>query len=218
MSILPTAFLVRYRIPLLRLERLPGSGKQLMNLPEAARLAAPSHLDRLADPVELRGVWNPHGLAFSLRVTGRTMPVFSRPDDPTRPDSFELWLDTRDTQTVHRATRFCHHLAVLPTGGGPRGLDPSVSPLPVARAREDAPLPDPDDFLIHSRLDPDGYQLDIWIPAAALNGFDPVTQPRLGFCCCINDAELGRMPWGVGEGFPFDSDPSLWHTLELRDT
>ena len=168
-------------------------------------------------PVELRIAWNLNGIAVQVLVTGRTLPALSDPAAPAEPDSFEFWIDTRDTQTVHRATRYCHHFYLLPTGGGGDGKQPVVVPLPVARAAIDAPLADPEVFLASSRVQKGAYSIELWIPAAALQGFDPANQSRLGFYCQLNDAEHGRLQFGVGEGFPAASDPSLWHTLELLD-
>lgn len=216
MSLLPAAFLVRYRLPVPRIDALPRRGKKLLDLPESARLAWPRALDASIEPIDLRAAWNPQGLALALTVTGRTLPVLSDPDDPTRPDSFEVWIDTRDTQTVHRATRYCHHLCLLPTGGGTAGTDALVRALPVFRAKDDAPIAADDDFLARSRIEKSRYLVEAWIPAATLNGFDPATQPRLGFYCVVNDSEHGRLSFSVGPEFPANSDPSLWHSLELQ--
>lgn len=217
MSILPAPFLVRYRLPVPRFDRLPRGGAKLLDLPSSARLAWPAQLDGQTHPVELRAGWNPHGLGFSLTVSGRKLPPISRPHDPTQPDSLELWIDTRDTQTIHRATRYCHHFCVLPTGGGDDGRSACTVPLPVARAKEDAPLAEADLFLTQCRATSSGYVLDVWIPSEALTGFDVVHQPRLGFYAWLNDAEHGPVPFAVGAEFPAAADPSLWHTLELVD-
>jgi hypothetical protein len=217
MSLLPAAFLMRYRLPVLRFDRLPRTGKKLLDLPESARLAWPRSLDAPLPPLDLRAGWNPHGLGFALAVTGRTRPVLSDPEDPPRLDALELWIDTRDTQTVHRATRYCHHLFVLPVGGGPEGREALVRPLPVARAREDAPLADEGEYLVRSQVARGGYLLEVWLASEVLFGFDPATQPRLGFFCCVHDLEHGRSPFSVGDAFPATSDPSLWHSLELVD-
>lgn len=217
MSILPTSFLVHYSIPVPRNARLPRGGGKLLDLPASARVTWPAELERAGLPVELRAAWNPQGIGFSLTVTGRTLPALSDPESPAEPDSLELWIDTRDMQTVHRATRYCHHYCILPVGGGNDGRQPVVVPLPVARAAIDAPQADPDVFLASSKVQKTGYTLEVWMPAEALTGFDPVNQPRFGFYCQLNDAEHGTLPFGVGEGFPYASDPSLWHSLELRD-
>jgi hypothetical protein len=214
-SILPMPFLVRCRVPVLRIDKLPRSGRQLLDLPTEARLAWPAELENPQPHVELRAAWNAKGLGFALSVTGRTMPVLSNPQSPTNADSFELWIDTRDTQSVHRATRYCHHFCVLPVGGGDDGRAAMTIALPVARAKDDAPLADSDAFLTSSQVSKSGYAVEVWIPAAAMQGFDPTNQPRLGFYCKLNDAEQGALPFSVGEAFPAASDPSLWHTLEL---
>jgi hypothetical protein len=200
-----------------RFDRLPRGGQKLLDLPESASLAWPARLDGSAAHLDLRAAWNPQGLAFSLAVTGRSVPALGKPDQPTQADSFELWIDTRDMQSVHRATRYCHHLCVLPTGGGDNGQSGITIPLPVARARDDAPLAEQDVFLTHSRISRTGYLLEVWIPAEALHGFDVVHQPRFGFYCQVNDAEHGTLGFSLGPEFPANSDPSLWHTLVLQD-
>ncbi len=217
MSILPVAFLVRYRLAVPRFDRLPRSGRRLLDLPESARIAWPSRLEGSSSPVDLRVGWNPQGLGLALTVSGRTLPVLSDPEQPTKADSLELWIDTRDMQTVHRATRYCHHFCVLANGAGEDGGSPLTTQLPVARAREDAPLVESDLFLTHGQMLKSGSLLEVWIPAEALTGYDVVHQPRLGFYCQWNDAEHGTLPFGVGVEFPATSDPSLWHTLELQD-
>ncbi|MFV0445503.1 MAG: hypothetical protein ACK5Q5_18135 [Planctomycetaceae bacterium] len=217
MSVLPTPFLVRFRAHVPRLDKLPRSGLKLLDLPVECRIPWPAELDGQTLPVDLRAAWNPRGIGFSLAVSGRTVPALSNPDSPSEPDAFELWIDTRDTQTVHRATRYCHHLCVLPTGGGDDGRDALTITTPVARAKDDAPLADSSDFLTNCRSNTAGYLLEVWIPASALQGFDPSSQSRLGFYCQLKDAEHGTLSYGAGNDFPAISDPSLWHTLELTD-
>ncbi len=217
MHIVPFPLHVRFRVPVLRFDQLPRAGKRLLDLPAGARLAGPGELERAPLPVEIRAGWNPQGLGLSFAVSGRTLPVLSDPERPGVADSIDVWIDTRDTQTVHRATRYCHRIAAFPVGEGDDGRDAAAVQCPVARAREDARMQPPDVFLVQSTIRGDGYLLELWIPDQALTGFDPASQPRLGFCCCIHDAEHGEIAYGVGEGFPYDSDPSLWHTLELAD-
>ena len=63
---------------------------------------------------------------------------------------------------------------------------------------------------------PDGYALEAFIPAEAMTGFEPQEHPRLGFNYAIVDRELGLQTFSVGHPLPYDEDPSLWATLELR--
>ncbi len=76
-------------------------------------------------------------------------------------------------------------------------------------------MADPELFRLAAEIEQDGYRLDVWIPAAALNGFDPDVNPYLGFYYCVRDSELGEQYLSVGRDFPFPHDPSLWSTLEL---
>ncbi|MEZ6065004.1 MAG: hypothetical protein R3B90_04705 [Planctomycetaceae bacterium] len=216
MDLIPPPLLVRCRLPIPRIDTLPHASGELLRLPERCRIALPSALGKPCDWADLRGAWNPKGLGFRLTVTGRKLPTMSRPDAPTQADSLQLWIDTRETQNVHRATRYCHHLCILPTGGGDAGQDAIVIGQPVARARDDAKQHDSDEYLCRSRLLKTGYELDVWLPAATLTGYDPAQQPRLGFCASINDAEHGRRTLGVGPELP--STPTLlWHSLVLTD-
>lgn len=217
MSIIPASFLVCCRFPVRRDDRFPRNGKQFLGLPEHDRLLFPSQLDGMQAAIDLRVVWNSKGLGFELTVSGRSMVPISDPDHPTRADSLQIWLDTRNTQSIHRATRFCHSFCLLPVGWGDTGADAIAVHVLIARAAADPPTPDVDSVLIQSRVQKTGYSMEAWFSKEALHGFDPTHQPLLGFFCCLHDAEFGTIPLSYGSEFPFDSDPSLWQTLELQD-
>ncbi|HID21962.1 MAG TPA: hypothetical protein EYP14_06130 [Planctomycetaceae bacterium] len=170
---------------------------------------------------ELRAAWNDNGLGFSVAVQGKTGPPVCDPTQPTRSDGLQLWIATRTTQGVHRANRFCHSFCVLPTGGGPDGRQPVARWLPIPRAREDPPLPDPSAIIVWSELRSDGYSLEVWLDRTHLHGFDPHEMatgrqnPLLAFYYVLQDTEFGQQCLSVGDDFPFASDPSLWSVLEL---
>ena len=123
-----------------------------------------------------------------------------------------MWIDTRATQNVHRATRFCHRFALLPTGRGGNKQQPAGFAVPLGPEREGASAAE---LRVNCDLRKDGYQLRAWLPAESLAGYDPEAQPRLGFYGVVRDDELGVQPLTVGDEFPYHSDPSLWQTLEL---
>jgi hypothetical protein len=100
-------------------------------------------------------------------------------------------------------------------GGGLRKTDPIVRSLPIARAREDAWLPDSALIRVQSEASRAGYRLDAWFPAEVFVGFDPATNPKLGFHYAVHDSELGDQTLATGREFPYESDPSLWQTIEL---
>ena len=71
------------------------------------------------------------------------------------------------------------------------------------------------DVLFRAHRMKGGYRLEAFLPAAALNGFDPQEHPRLGVYYSVRDQELGDQFLSVGWDFPFSDDPSLWAVLEL---
>jgi hypothetical protein len=142
------------------------------------------------------------------------MPVTCDLDADEESDGVQLWIDTRSTQTVHRASRFCHRFLLLPAAGAHAKQAVAIQ-KPIARAREDAPFAGEGELTIASESRKDGYLLEVWLPGAALYGYDPESHPYLGFYYHVHDSELGDQFTTVGAEFPFAHDPSLWTTLHL---
>jgi hypothetical protein len=209
-SLLVPHFLFRYSVPC----RACGADWQRGPLPDDLDLL-PSfvcELDGRARFAELRMGWNPRGLLLLLVVRGKKEPVWSS-HVPSDSDGLMLWVDTRDTHNVHRATRFCHQFVFTPAGEA-AGSEPVAKDMSIARATA-SPKPITGGVLrARSELLEDGYRLEGWIPAQALTGFDPVEHPRLGINYLIRDSERGRQTFTVGEEFPMN-DPSLWGSVEL---
>ena len=138
-----------------------------------------------------------------------------------RPEGFavvNLWVDTRDTRNVNRATKFCHRFtARLEVAGSRRQLSVDVTQRPIARALADAPICRPQTIETRVELGRSGWMLELFLPVSALNGFDPETNRRLGFAYQIADHVHDDQFLGVGREFPLGENPSLWSTLELRD-
>lgn len=216
-ALVPPEFLFRYTLGIPRVDRLPRRGKRLLNLPAHCRFPTLTGMAGRREFGELSMAWNDNGLAVSVRVRGKSAPLQCDPERPGDSDGLRLWVDTRNTQSVHRATRFCHLFEALPAGGGEEGASAVISSRPIARAADEPPPIDIDLIPIQSEILSTGYDLEFWLPAAALNGFDPVRQPKLGFFYALKDAELGLQTLSVGPEFPYASDPSLWSTIELLD-
>lgn len=172
-------------------------------------------LDGAPGFADVHAGWSEAGLAFHVRLGGKRRPVRCDVGNPTDSDRFEVWIDTRDTHNIHRASRFCHQFVFLPSGGGPRRSDPHAEQLLIGRAREDARMAARGQFQVRSEKRVDGYLLEVLIAAGALTGFDPVEHPRLGFTYAVCDHELGEQTFSCSSDFPFHQDPSLWGTLEL---
>lgn len=215
MPVVPHRFLFRYTMPLRWVERASSAGQPFLDLDEAAPLADLGALDGEPSFASIRAGWNESGIGFRVEVDGKEMPPAETPNEPTESDGLQVWLDTRNTQSIHRASRFCHHFVFLPGTGGKRGESASAQQLTIPLAKEDAPTNRAGLLRVASRVSKGGYVLDAWIPAESLSGYEPESNPLLGFYYLVRDAERGEQFLSVGREFPFDHDPSLWSTLEL---
>jgi hypothetical protein len=164
---------------------------------------------------ELRVGWNAAGLYVHLRTTGKKQSPWCRDSRPEESDGLSLLIDTRNTQNIHRAGRFCHRFVLLPQGSGKLLNEPTAMLIEINRSRENPKVAPPGSLLIQSEKRIDGYLLNAFIQARAITGFDAEEHPRLGFCYAVVDRELGWQTFSLGPEFPFLSDPSLWGTLEL---
>ncbi|HND51995.1 MAG TPA: hypothetical protein PLV92_06350 [Pirellulaceae bacterium] len=185
-------------------------------LGEEYRLPNFSALEGKTSYADVRGAWSEAGLSFSLRVAGKSQPLWCRDSRLDDSDGFQLWIDTRDTHNVHRASRFCHRFLFLPAGTGRRLEEPMAAILGINRARE-SPRPPPDGSLrVNVRRTAGAYSLEIAIGASALTGFDSTDHPRLGFTYLVIDRELGQQTFAYSPEFTtLAEDPSLWATLEM---
>ncbi len=214
-QLLPHRFLFRYSIPVQKISKQAARGTGPPRLPKKHALPDLGELDGASSFADLRVGWNLEGLAISVEVAGKKHPPACDPGAAEDSDGLQVWIDTRNTHNIHRASRFCHHVCLLPAGGGRKQA--VVQQLPIARAREDAPDDHAGDIQISSTVTSSGYLLDVWFPAQSLHGFDPEASPQLGFYYFLRDSELGEQFPTVGMDFPFAYDPSLWITLDLVD-
>jgi len=212
-TLLPSRFLFRFSVPC---HRFSGSWTvKGVELPESFQLPALCELEDAKSYADFRAGWNDDGLFVWVKVAGKKQPLWCRENKMEDSDGLQLWIDTRDTQNIHRASRFCHRMVFLPGGGGRQFLEPVAEQLLVDRARENAQPMRPGQLKAHANIAKDGYQLSVHIPAKALTGFNPVDNPKLGFTYFLFDREFGEQTFSASSQFPFASDPSLWGTLEL---
>jgi hypothetical protein len=212
-QLLPTRFLFRFAAACLC---DPTLGVQApCELEPEYRLPSLGELEGHQSFADVRAAWSEAGLAFSVRVEGKRHPSWCRETKLEDSDALQVWIGTRDTHNIHRASRFCHRFIFLPSGGGRNYEQPIADQLLVDRARENANPVRPGQLRVTSEKRVGGYVLSAFIPAIALTGFNPVDHPRLGFTYFVFDRELGQQFFSLGSEFPFASDPSLWATLEL---
>jgi hypothetical protein len=187
----------------------------LLDLPKNCLIDNFAGLDAHTNFAEVRLAWNEFGLGIQVAVAGKSEEPRGDVGQPRGSDGLSLWNDTRGARTSHRASAYCHQFHFLPVGGGPERDEPAFAQAKIHRALQDAPQNQASAIPFRGALVKSGYRLEAFLPAAALNGFDPEQNPRMGFFYAIRDAELGEQVLSVGPDFPYWEDPSLWSVLEL---
>jgi hypothetical protein len=186
-----------------------------VKLAEKHKLPCFAELEGKRPFADVRMAWSERGLATTVQVHGKEQPPWCRDSKIEDSDGVQFWIDTRNTQNIHRAGRFCHRFAFLPAGTGRRLDEPVAALLAINRAKESPREIEPRQLRVHCERKSDGYLLAMHIPAETLTGFHPTDQPALGFTYAVIDRELGWQTFSVGQELPFVEDPSLWGTLEL---
>jgi hypothetical protein len=218
-ALLPQAFWFRIAAPCPRVDDMPlrDARKPLLELPASCTLPVGARLEGRSPWAEVRVGWNPRGLGVVVQAEG--LDDLKQAAD--RPEGFadvQLWVDTRDTRDVSRATRFCHRFAAAIQLRQPgRSLVVEVAQKPIARAIADPPMARSGQIESRADLARTGWMLEVFLPAQVLNGFDPETNRRLGFAYQVSDHVREPQFLGVGRDFPIGENPSLWSTIELKD-
>ncbi|MEM9185390.1 MAG: hypothetical protein AAGB00_02710 [Planctomycetota bacterium] len=218
-TLLAPRFLFRFAVPLRR--KSPIWSKRGVTLDEGYRLpdlaaldaGTPSAEPRMAD---VRMAWDFDGLTLIVKVEGKQTPVWCRDSRLEDSDGLQVWIDTRATHNIHRASKFCHRFVFLPAGAGRGAAEPVADQLLINRARENAQPVRPRQLQVASKVKADAYAMAAHIPASALDGYDPTQYQSLGFHYQLIDRERGVQTFANGMEFPVDEDPSCWATLELQ--
>jgi hypothetical protein len=218
--LLAPRYLFRFAMPILRNDAVwkPAG----IELAESHRLLNFAELDantpdRERQFADVRTAWNIHGLLFNVRVAGKQQPVWCRDGRLEDSDGLQVWIDTRATLNIHRASRYCHRYAFLPAGGGSGNAQPVADQLLINRARENARPIRPRELQVAAKITKDGYWLAAFVPGVALAGYDPLQHRELGFTYSVYDRELGLQTFATGAGFPFQEDPTCWAALDLTE-
>ena len=215
MQLVPNRFLFRVRYVCPFVADIPDDDEDLFRLPESCRVDSLADMDGKADFADVRLAWNEAGLAVEVDVRGKDKELECDASKPRLSDGLSLWIDTRDSRTSHRASRFCHQFHFLPSGGGEDRDEPAVVQAKINRASQDAPLAEPGAIPFRVKRRASGYRLAAFLPAESLTGFDPEQNPRMGVFYVIRDAELGEQSLGAAGEMPYAEDPTLWQVLEL---
>ncbi len=186
-----------------------------LSLPESCRLPSFGALSGGPIFADLRVAWSIDGIGFTVKVSGKRAMPWCRDTRLDESDGLHLWMDTRNSPSIHRATQHCHRFLFLPAGGGPQRDRPVATLIPINRARGN-PKPIGDRVLqIHAAPKHDGYEMSGLIPATAMTGYEPHDQPRMSFYYAVTDRELGSQSLTLSDQFPVAEDPSLWGEAAL---
>jgi hypothetical protein len=215
MALIPHRFLFRVAHPCRYVQEMPlRKGAHLLDLPEDCRIDNFAAMDAEKNFADFRLAWNELGFGLAVEVRGKQQLAVGNPDRPRGSDGVTLWLDTRDARTSHRGSRYCHQFHFLAAGGGDEHDEPAVVQAKINRALEDAPQTNAG-VLLKMQPKKSGYLLEAFLPATALNGYDPDEHRRLGFFYAVRDDEMGEQLLSMSPEFPFWEDPTLWSVLEL---
>jgi hypothetical protein len=218
-TLLAPRYLFRFAVPVAR--HMPIWKPAGVALDESYRLLNLAELDRGSDNQErqfadVRMAWAPEGVLFNVHVEGKNQPPWCRDSRLDESDGLQVWIDTRATLNIHRASKYCHRYGFMPTGG--RQSEPIADQLLINRARENARPIRPRELQVVSKISKSGYSMAAYIPTVALGGYDPQQHRQLGFTYAILDRELGRQTFSTGSGFPFEEDPTCWAAVDLVDS
>ena len=212
-QLMSPTMLFRFAAPCFFAEELwSASG---VKLAEKHRLPCFAELEGKRPFADVRLAWNTHGLAMTVLVRGKEQPLWCRDSKIEDSDGVQIWIDTRNTQNIHRAGRFCHRFAFLPAGAGRRLDEPVAVLLAINRAKESPREIEPRLLRVRSERKTDGYLMEMHIPTETLTGYSPADHPAMGFTYAVIDRELGWQTFTVGPELPIAEDPSLWGTLDL---
>lgn len=212
-TLIPPTFLFRFAVPCY--QHTARANAKSVDLSTGHRIPSFGELSGEPPLAEVRLGWNAQAIFLQMEITGKEQLAWCRQNRIEDSDGLRLWIDTRNTHNIHRASRFCHQFVFLPFGGGDKFDQPTAVWLPINRARELSKPIDPKALIVRSQKLKDGYKLEGIIPTSVLTGWAPDDHPHLGFMYAVEDREKGMQTFSVDPQFPFADDPSLWGTLDL---
>ena len=211
-SQIPQHMLFRYRLDCPQIDQ---KWAKMLELPKTSALPNFWTMGRGEPYGEIRTAWSQDGFYVWLKVKNKRQSVWSRATQILDSDGIQIWLDTRDTHNVHRATKYCHWIFLSPAGNGAKKDQPIATMLKINRAKEDSPSINRVPIKISSEIRKTGYTISAFIPSGCINGWNPDEHRELGFNYSIVDRELGYQPLAIGPELPVAEDPSLWSTIQL---
>lgn len=213
-KLIDPTFLFRFEVELKR-QKFDWTTKGI-SLPASCRLPSFGGLSGRPVFADVRMAWSDEGIGVHLLVNGKRQLPWCRDSRPEDSDGFHLWIDTRCSPNIHRATQYCHRFLWMPAGGGPQRDRCFSTMVPINRARNHPKQISNKVLKVAAMPRHDGYEMSGLIPAEALTGYEPSQQPRVSLYYMVIDRELGWQTLSLGPEFPVMEDPSLWAEAVLK--
>lgn len=174
--------------------------------------------------------WAMDGMYFKMKITGKSSAPHFYGNTGGVSDGLRVWVDTRSSPGIHRATRFCHCFHFFPgqsTGSQStvanslHAKDDQVSDQArgvldsIPRFREAPNAIDAQKLLVSSHIEKDGYTLWSHVPTSCLTGYAPDQFDAISLFVEVVDFELGTQSISLGPELRYVEDPSLWIRAEL---
>jgi hypothetical protein len=172
-------------------------------------------------PVEAPNVyigWNHDGLYLGMEIFDKDQQFAPATGWWWTRDHVEFFISTRSvTSDQDSYDVYCHQFFVVPTGKDANGSVGVVGQWHRdGDALKDNLIPQP---LVKQTMKvlPDRYIAEMFIPAAALHGFDPVHQPSLAFNLNVRDfASAADFFWSAPKLIQTQLRPGTWGSLYLE--
>lgn len=176
------------------------------------QLPALAEVDGAEPFADVYAAWNDDHLYFAVDVPQRTTKLRCDPQAWWKGDGIRLCIDTRDTRDNKRATRYCHFIYVLPSGGGSDKQAPIVGQHRMSRSKEPPPAIDTSKIPVAAHIQRNRYAIEVAIPGQCLSGWQPSEHPRIGIFYKVKDLQHGPQHLSATDELGWNVDPSSWAT------
>jgi hypothetical protein len=209
------AWLFDFGFPIQPMEgRAPKPERLEWKLNEQCMIPAFSSLSSARRFAEAYIAWSPAGIFFQVILKAFGPDIADTKATNMNPNGYRcsLYLDTRWSPDVHRATSFCHRfdfILIRPTKSMPeqRGHGELA---PIQRARAAPADVHPKDISVSTYLMTGGYEIKAFLPAETLTGYSPEEFQDVGVFYTINDLIYGNQIMARTLQSPYFEDPSVW--------
>ena len=155
--------------------------------------------------------WDKEGLHFEIEIKKKFEDSFF--PNYARGESVELFIDTRDLKSAGFPTKFCHHFLFLP-----KPVDGVFAEeITTFRTDDRHDLCDPSKLECATAFGAKSFRMQIFIPTACLEGYDPSALDRLGFAYRINRSGGAAQHLAPSSDYlSIQTQPSLWPSMLMR--